>query len=217
MKEPDEAVARSGPDQCTSQGASGSVLQATDEGPKGRQVRTVQREELNQAPHRARHAGWPISKLGSAHLHWTWAFGEAILRPGACRRRLVSRVLRQLRGRDWPDRPLMPSKAFLETYFAAYANKQAWAAIIWNTPKPSGEEGKWHSEWHQLCDLYQMTEFAWYEEANVYFTAAPFREKPPPGQRGAMPYVDGSHRGVGCRRCCWAISQKQRPATEKPR
>jgi hypothetical protein len=83
------------------------------------------------------------------------------------------------------------SLAFLETYFAAYPNKQAWTGITWNTPKPSGEEGKWHSEWHQLGELYQMIEFTYNEKANIYFRPAPLREKPPRGKRGGQADVDG--------------------------
>jgi len=95
MKEPDEAVARSGPDHCTSQGASGSVPRATDDGAKRRQVRTVQRKELNQALHRAHRDGWSIGKLGSGHLRWTWPTREAVVT--SCTSSGSSRVLRRLR------------------------------------------------------------------------------------------------------------------------
>jgi hypothetical protein len=96
MKEPDEAVARSGPDQCTSQGARGSVPRITDEGSKRRQVRTVPSKELNRALHRARRAGWSISKLGSGHLRWTSSTGEVVVT--ACTPSGSSRgALRQLR------------------------------------------------------------------------------------------------------------------------
>jgi hypothetical protein len=96
MKEPDEAVARSGPDQRTSQGASGSVARVTDDGTKRRQVHKVPSTEVGQAPHRAHRAGWSIGKLGSGHLRWTSPTREAVV-DVVHSERLVSRALRQLR------------------------------------------------------------------------------------------------------------------------
>ena len=96
MKGPDEAVATSGPDQCTSQGARGSVPRVTDDGSKRRQVHTVPSTEVGQALHRAHRAGWSISKLGSGHRRWTSPTGEAV--GTACTPSGSSRgALRQLR------------------------------------------------------------------------------------------------------------------------
>ena len=78
MKEPDEAVARSGPDQCTSQGASRSVPRITDDGPKRRQCAHGAQHGGGPSLHGAHRAGWSISKLGSGHLRRPSPTGEAV-------------------------------------------------------------------------------------------------------------------------------------------
>jgi hypothetical protein len=104
MKEPDEAVARSGPDQRTSQGASGSVARVTDDGTKRRQVHKVPSTEVGQAPHRAHRAGWSIGKLGSGHLRWTSPTREAVVT--SCTPSGSSRVpCGNCERRGWHDRP----------------------------------------------------------------------------------------------------------------